>query len=136
MSLHTLFCFSFAVDGVFLSNSSLPNEGFVKIQTKYSGNKSVCWESLKNNADDVVCRQMGYNRSVSLVNQPAPSDIKDEIFSGSINCNGGEKYLSQCAINASTKICSELSYLKCKHLKIIDKLEDIIPCLKRQTKLS
>ena len=103
------------MDGVFLSNSSLPNEGFVKIRTKYSGNKSVCWESLKNNTDDVVCRQMGYSRSVSLIKQPAPSDIKDEIFSGSINCNGGENYLSQCAINASIKSCSELSYIKCKY---------------------
>ena len=109
-----MFYFSYEVDGVSLSNSSLPNEGFVKIRTKYSGNKSVCWESLKNSADDVVCRQMGYNRSVSLVKQPATSDMKDEIFSGSINCNGEENYLSQCAIDASTKSCSELSYIKCK----------------------
>ena len=103
------------MDGVSLSHSSLPNEGFVKIQTKYSGNKSVCWESLKNSADDVVCRQMGYNRSFSLVKQPAPSDLKDEIFSGRINCNGGENHLSQCAIDASMTNCSELSYIKCKY---------------------
>ncbi len=105
------------MDGVFLSNSSLPNEGLVQIVTKYSGNNSVCWQSLKNSADDVVCRQMGYIRKDSLVEKPAPSGIKDEIFSGSINCNGGENDLSQCLINASTKSCSELSYIKCELLK-------------------
>ena len=105
------------MDGVFLSNSSLPNEGFVQIVTKYSGNKSVCWQSLKNSADDVVCRQMGYIKNDSLLKKNAPSGIKDEIFSGSINCNGGENDLSKCSIDASTKICSELSYIKCKHLK-------------------
>ena len=78
------------MDGVSLSNSSLPNEGFVQIVTKYSGTKSVCWQSLKNSADDVVCRQMGYIRKDSLVKQPAPLSAKDKIFSGSINCNGGE----------------------------------------------
>ena len=119
------FIWVFAVEGVSLAHSSLPNEGFVKIRTKYSGNKSVCWKSLKNSANDVVCRQMGYNRSVSLVKQPAPSDIKDEIFSGSIKCNGGENYLSQCAIDASTKSCSELSYINCKHLQNIDVLKEV-----------
>ena len=106
------------MDEVSLSHSSLPNEGFVKIQTKYNGTQSVCWESLKNNADDVACRQMGYNRSVSLVAQAAPSDIKDEIFSGSINCTGEENYLSQCTVDDLTKGCSELSYIKCKHIVI------------------
>ena len=103
------------MDGVSLSNSSLPNEGFVQI--KYSGTKSVCWQSLKNSADDVVCRQMGYIRKDFLVKQPAPSGIKNEIFSGSINCNGTEKDLSHCSIDASTKSCSELSYIKCELLK-------------------
>ena len=113
--LKPLSSFGFSVDDVSLSHSSLPNEGFVKILTKYSGNQSVCWESLKNSADDVVCRQMGYKRSASLVNQSAPSDVKNEIFSGSINCNGEEKYLSRCAINASrSKSCSELTYIKCR----------------------
>ena len=109
--------FQLIVDDVSLSHSSLPNEGFVKLLTKYSGNQSVCWESLKNSADDVVCRQLGYKRSVSPVKQPAPSDVKDEIFSGSINCDGEENYLSQCAIDASTKSCSELSYINCKFFK-------------------
>ena len=113
--LKPLSSFGFSVDDVSLSHSSLPNEGFVNILTKYSGNQSVCWESLKNNADDVVCRQMGYKRSSSLAEKPAPSDVKDKIFSGSINCNGGEKYLSQCAIDASTKSCSKLTYIKCRY---------------------
>ncbi len=103
------------MDGVSLSSSSLPNEGFVQI--KYNGTKSVCWQSLKNSAGDVVCRQMGYIRRDSLVEKPAPSGIKDEIFSGSINCNGGENDLRQCSIDASTKSCSELSYMKCKLFK-------------------
>jgi hypothetical protein len=114
--LKPLSSFGFSVDDVSLSHSSLPNEGFVKILTKYSGNQSVCWESLKNSADDVVCRQMGYKRSASHVSQSAPSDVKNEIFSGSINCNGEEKYLSRCAIDASRnrKSCSELTYIKCR----------------------
>ena len=114
ISLLFYFCI---VDGVSLSHSSLPNEGFVQIVTKYSGTKSVCWQSLKNSADDVVCRQMGYIRKDSLVKQPAPLSAKDKIFSGSINCNGGEKYLSRCSTNSSTKGCSELSYIKCELLK-------------------
>ncbi len=105
------------MDGVSLSHSSLPNEGFVQIVTKYSGTKIVCWQSLKNSADDVVCHQMGYIRKDSLVKQPAPSGIKDETFSGSINCNGRENDLSQCSIDASTTSCSELSYIKCELLK-------------------
>ena len=116
------------MDGVFLSNSSLPNEGFVQIVTKYSGTKSVCWQSLKNSTDDVVCRQMGYIRKDSLVKQPAPSGIEDEIFSGSINCNGGEKYLSRCSTFSSTTSCSELSYIKCELLKRQIRIYHSISC--------
>jgi hypothetical protein len=50
----------------------------------------------------------------SNVNKVPPSN-QDAIFSGSIECSGGEKNLSQCSINAtSTKTCSEFSYIKCK----------------------
>jgi hypothetical protein len=38
-------CFVFVADGVFLKYSSLPNEGFAQIVTKYNGTKSVCWQS-------------------------------------------------------------------------------------------
>ena len=105
--------FIFLVLGVFLSNSSLPNEGFLQIITD-NGTKSVCGESLLNNAKNVVCAQLGYQRSDSLVQMAVPSDNKDPIFSGSINCNGGTKNLSQCSITTSSESCSKLSYIKCK----------------------
>jgi hypothetical protein len=45
----------------------------------------------------------------------APTDAKDETFSGNIDCNGGEKYLSQCSITASaSESCSGSSYIGCK----------------------
>ena len=84
-----------------LSYSSLPNEGFVQIVTKTSGTKSVCWQSLKNNADDVICRQLGYAFATSHFNKPVPSGSTVEIFSGSIDCNGEDKDLSQCSIITS-----------------------------------
>ncbi|CAB3988021.1 Receptor-type tyrosine- phosphatase F, partial [Paramuricea clavata] len=99
------------VNGVSLLNSSPPNEGFVQI--KYGGTKTVCWQSLKNKADNVICRQLGYTKQDSLVKKAPPSNNKDPIFSGSINCNGKEKNLSQCTITNSTSTCSELSYIKC-----------------------
>jgi hypothetical protein len=103
----------FVVDGVSLKYSTLPNEGFVQILTKYNGTKSVCWQSLKNQAANIVCRQLGYMRMASNVSK-VPSSNQDAIFSGSIECNGGEKNLSQCSITTSTKTCSEISYIKCK----------------------
>jgi hypothetical protein len=39
---------------------------------------------------------------------------QDAIFSGSIECNGGEKNLSQCSFTSSNESCSEFSYIKCK----------------------
>jgi hypothetical protein len=103
----------FVVDGVSLKYSTLPNEGFVKILTKYNGTKNVCWQSLKNEAANIVCRQLGYMRMASNVSKVPPSN-QDAIFSGSIECNGGEKYLSQCSITTSNESCSEISYIKCK----------------------
>ena len=97
-----------------LSYSSLPNEGFVKITTD-SGIKNVCWQSL-GNAEDVVCRELGYKQADSLVEKAAPSDLKHEIFSGSTVCNYGDKKLSQCSVTTSSQSCSKLSYLKCKFL--------------------
>ena len=101
------------MDGVSLSYSSLPNEGFVQIATKYSGTKSVCWQSLTNEAANIVCRQLGYTRMASNVSKVPPSN-QDAIFSGSIECNGGEKNLSQCSFTISNESCSEISYIKCK----------------------
>ena len=109
--------FVFVVDAVSLSYSSLPNEGFVKITTD-SGIKNVCWQSLEN-AKDVVCRQLGYKAVDSLVEKAAPSDLTDEIFSGSIACNDGNTKLSHCSTvtNSFSQSCSKFSYLKCKFLQ-------------------
>ena len=97
-----------------LSNSSLPSEGFAQIVTQYNGTKSVCWQSLKNNADDVICRQLGYTSLASHFNKSDPSNRAVEIFSGNIDCNFREKYLSQCSITTSIQACTQLSYIKCK----------------------
>jgi hypothetical protein len=102
---------------VSLSSSSLPNEGFVQITTD-NGTKSVCSETLKNKANDTVCRQLGYIREDPLVKKAAPSGTEEETFSGSIDCNGGDTKLSQCAFFKSDNGCSELSYIKCKYIYI------------------
>ena len=105
------------MDDVRLSSSSLPNEGFVQIVTKYNGTKSVCGDSLKNNTKDVVCHQLGYKNTQSYTKKvPPSSDTNVDMFSGNINCYGTESYLSQCSIITSTASCSELSYIKCKFL--------------------
>ena len=103
----------FVVRDMSLSYSSVPYEGVVQITTD-SGTKNVCWQSLKDYAKDIVCGHLGYNRVYSLVNISIPTNAKDATFSGSINCNGEEKYLSQCSINASvSESCSGLSYIGC-----------------------
>ena len=88
----------------------------MQIVTKTSGTRSVCWQSLKNNTDDVICLQLGYAAATSHFNKTVPSGSTDEIFSGSIDCSGGEKHLSQCSITTSTQTCLELSYIKCEFL--------------------
>ena len=103
----------FVVDGVSLKYSTLPNEGFVQIVTKYNGIKNVCWQSLTNQAANIFCRQLGYTRMASNVSKVPPSN-QDAIFSGSIECSSGEKNLSQCSFTISNESCSEISYIKCK----------------------
>ena len=101
-----------------LSYSSLPYEGVVQITTD-SGTKNVCWQSLKNSAKETVCRELGHDGVYFLVNISTPTNAKGETFSGSINCNGHERYLSQCSITASAnESCSELSYIQCECGKI------------------
>ena len=103
----------FAVRDMTLSYSSVPYKGVVQIITD-SGTENICWESLKNQAKYVVCRHLGYDDAYSLVNISIPTNVKDTTFSGSINCNGEEKYLSQCSINASaSETCSGFSYIGC-----------------------
>ena len=94
-----------------LSHSSLPNEGFVQIVTKYSGNKTVCWQSLKN-AKNVVCRHLGYTRASSLVNKTTPASVKESTL-GSLDCDDGETDLSGCSFTAASGSCSGLFYIKC-----------------------
>jgi hypothetical protein len=61
---------------------------------------------------------LGYKQADSLVEKAAPSNLKDEIFSGSIACSDGDTKLSQCSVTTSSQSCSNLSYLKCKFLTI------------------
>ena len=96
-----------------LSYSPIPYKGVVQITTD-DGAKNVCWGSLKNNANDMVCHHLGYDELYSVVSVSTPTDAKDATFSGSINCNGEEKYLSQCSMNASaSQSCSGLLYIEC-----------------------
>ena len=97
-----------------LSYSSLPYEGVVQI-TIDGGTKNVCWQSSNYWAMRIVCRHLGLYYVYSLVNISTPTDAKNATFSGSINCNGNERYLSQCSITASAnESCSELSFIRCK----------------------
>ena len=80
--------------------------------TKYSGNKNVCWQSLKNNAKDFVCRHLGYTRASSLVNKTTPASVKESTL-GSLDCDAGETGLSGCSFTAASGNCSGLSYIKC-----------------------
>ena len=94
-------------------STAVPFEGIVQIVTD-GGIKNVCWESLKNSAKHTVCRHLGYYEATSLINVSATANVKHAIFSGSIDCNGEEKYLSQCSINASkSESCSQLSFIHC-----------------------
>ncbi len=104
----------FVVRDVSLSYSSVPYKGVVQITTE-SGTKNVCWQSsMRNLATYIVCRHLGYSRAYSFVNVSTPTNAKDATFSGSINCNGEEKYLSQCSINVSAnESCSGLLYIEC-----------------------
>ena len=100
---------------VFLSHSSLPNEGLLQITTE-NGTKSVCWESLDISAPNIICRQLGYAQSGDISSTALSSDTNNEIFSGSIKCNRKFRSLLQCSIISSTAICSNFSYIKCKFL--------------------
>ena len=109
----TLFFRVFVVLDVSLSYSSVPYKGVVQITTD-SGTKNVCWRSLNYNVMHTVCRHLGYSFAYFVVNITTPTDAKDATFSGIINCNGEEKYLSQCSINASaSESCSGLPYINC-----------------------
>ena len=104
----------FVVYDVSLSYSSVPYKGVLQITTD-SGTKNVCWERINYYEKYTVCRHLGYPRAYSVINVPAPTDAKDATFSGSINCNSREKYLSLCSITASaSQSCSHLSYIECK----------------------
>ena len=102
----------FVVRDVSLSYSSVPYKGVVQITTD-SGEKNVCWQSLKNGAEHIFCRHLGYDSAYSLKIY-TPTNAKYGTFSGSINCNYRVKYLSQCSFNVSaSERCSGLSYIEC-----------------------
>ena len=98
-----------------LSYSSLPYEGVVQITTD-NGTSNVCSQSLQiYQAMSTVCRHLGYDSAYFFVGISTPTDAKNATFSGSINCNNGDRYLSQCSITTSAnESCSELSYIQCK----------------------
>ncbi len=103
----------FVVRDVSLSYSSVPYKGVAQITTA-SGKKNFCWQSLNYQTIYTFCRQLGYDEAHSVVNVSTPTDANDATFYGTINCNGEEKYLSQCSINASvSESCSELLYIEC-----------------------
>ena len=111
-----LFLFAFfPVEDVSLSQSLVPYKGFVQIII--DGRKmNVCWQRSYSYYRYIVCRYLGYGSAYSYVNMSAPMDLKHSTFSGTMNCNGNDKYLSQCSIAASTgESCFGLSYIECKY---------------------
>jgi hypothetical protein len=112
-SLKNALCY-FVVNDVSLSSKTLPYEGVVQVALD-SGIKNVCWQSLNNQAYYVIFCQLGYESGYIFQNITNPVDTKDAIFSGSVNCNGREQYISQCSINMThSGRCSELTYVNCK----------------------
>ena len=109
----SILVYFYIVISVLLDHSSLPNEGFVQILTD-NGTKGVCRESLDNKHLRVICRELGYDGRGKLASKAPAPDTNDEIFSGSIDCDGGERSLSQCSFKTSTQSCLKLSYIKCK----------------------
>ena len=109
------FCYTFVVLEVFLSNSSQPYEGFVQIKTDSEPLrvKYACYQSLKE-ADNVICRQLGYTRADSLVEKTASPVTNDAKFNGTIDCSGHENRLSQCSTTNSDGSCPQLSYINCE----------------------
>ena len=109
-----LFAF-FPVEDVSLSRSLVPYKGFGQIII--DGMKmNVCWQSSHKYYGDIVCRYLGFDYAYTYVNMSAPMDSKHSTFSGTMNCNGDEKYLSQCSITTSTgESCFGLSYVECKY---------------------
>lgn len=106
----------FTVHDVSLSHSLVPYKGFAQITI--GGEKmNVCWQRSRNyRIGYTLCRDLGYDWVYSYVNMSAPMEFKHSTFSGIINCDGREKYLSQCSITASSsESCSGLLYLECKY---------------------
>ena len=113
------FCYAFVVLEVFLSNSPRPYEGFVQIKTDSEPLKVkyACYHSLKKEANNVTCRQLGYTRADSLVERTASSVTNDAKFNGTIDCSGHENRLSQCFTINSDGNCPQLSYITCEFFK-------------------
>ncbi|XP_028402403.1 uncharacterized protein LOC114525343 [Dendronephthya gigantea] len=97
--------YSLCVDNVHLSDSSLPNEGFIQIDVNYNGTKTVCWQSLKNNAKDVICRQLGH-----ICNNPLLEDkerFPDSSFTASVSSEG--QRASDARISSGSSWCASVS---------------------------
>ncbi|XP_028402297.1 uncharacterized protein LOC114525264 [Dendronephthya gigantea] len=100
------------VESVSLTSSTSPNKGFLTV-TINNKNEIVCSKALKSQAKDIVCRQLGYWKRLKETSTVS-GKRKEDVFQGSIDCNGGEATLSQCqTTRSSANDCKELSYVTC-----------------------
>ena len=95
----------------------MPYKGVLQITTDKGSANNVCWGSLLNNANDVVCRYLGYQGVHTSNEIAAPKTSRGATFPGRITCNGLEKYLSQCSVTDSlNKDCDEFTHIQCKYI--------------------
>ena len=95
-----------------LTSSTSPNKGFLTV-TINNKEKKVCSEAPIAQTKDVVCRQLGYSKTLK-VTSAVSGKRKEDFFEGSINCNGEETTLSQCPTESLSNDCTKQSYVTCK----------------------
>ena len=100
------------VESVSLTSSTLPNKGFLTV-TIDNKNKIVCSEASIAQTKDIVCRQLGYWRTLEE-SSAVSGKRKEDMFQGRINCNGEETTLSQCPTESLSNDCTKQSYVTCK----------------------
>ena len=112
--------FFFLVSDVTFSSSVLPNEGYLEITTDNKTNK-VCYKSLGNKVNEVVCRQFGYQGVKHGLSSALANTGSSNSFSGNISCVGEEQTLSHCCVTDVTKnqTCSNFASVSCKYISII-----------------
>ena len=112
--------FFFLVSDVTFSSSVLPNEGYLEITTDNKTNK-VCYKSLGNKVNEVVCRQFGYQGVKHGLSSALANTGSSNSFSGNISCVGEEQTLSHCCVTDVTKnqTCSNFASVSCKYISLI-----------------